>query len=218
MAFCGECGSEVRGTKFCGNCGAAVSVGSAAARIESPPVEHLTINVEEGGMAVGKSLVMNAMGSAAKNNCAFIATVSAPDGTFQIGRSPFDKAINIPVEHLSGLDRQNAEHALSLLHEQALSSGWKPIEAGPHWYTRRYERTYRAGREFTHDAPLPPRWGTAMGCLVSIIRLILGLAIVLFFFASFGGGSVGTVLFFIGAVIVPACFLFWALGRWRSNW
>ena len=109
--------------------------------------------------------------------------MSSPGGSPEIGTSSFTKAVNIPIEELSGLDRQKAQAALDYLHQSALTDGWRPIAGGPHWYSRRYERRW-SGATYSSGLAAPDTGGTpssrslgSYGCFTVFLMWITGIAV-----------------------------------------
>jgi len=144
VSFCSECGKELgRTAKFCDQCGTAASAPRATPAERNREIEYLSIEAEEGGMAIGASVFMNIVaGAPSISKCRFLLRVSSPGGSPVIGEAGFTKAINIPIEELSGADRQNAQEAVDYLHRAALADGWRPTASGSQWYSRRYERQW----------------------------------------------------------------------------
>lgn len=111
----------------------------------------LQIYAIEGRFASGKSFARALFGASSLANWKFVARISGdlvslisnftddPDDVFY--NIDFQLNYGQSIEFLSGLDRQYAQSALKVLHEEILADGWRPMPSGPYWYSYRYWAT-----------------------------------------------------------------------------
>jgi hypothetical protein len=102
----------------------------------------MEIHARELGMATGRSILANMLGERALIKCQFVAVAVINGQNRETFHAEFLKyAGSASIENLSGIDREAAQDALELIHQQAISKGWAPVTKGSHWYSYRYEAT-----------------------------------------------------------------------------
>ncbi|MEJ2886339.1 SHOCT domain-containing protein [Actinomycetospora aeridis] len=104
--------------------------------------DELHVEARELGMAAGRSIVSNVVGSPALLRAAFVANQTGPyvEGG-EILRHGFEHFAGGPaIEGLAGTDREWAERALEEIRTELLAHGWEQQASGPHWYSYRFRR------------------------------------------------------------------------------
>jgi hypothetical protein len=107
----------------------------------APPTYSLEVLAVEDGMALGGSVVASLMGLGSVTRCKLVGRItgsrlSKPVDAYSVEFPVF--AGSGPLECLSGLARENAQGALSLLDRTAIEDGWRAEPVGPQWYSNRY--------------------------------------------------------------------------------
>jgi polyisoprenoid-binding protein YceI len=103
-------------------------------------MEMLFVEAQELGMQFAASFLLNILGQRTIDKCRFIGLVDTGSDLEIIAEARFVKRGIDPIEHLSEVNRLEAQKALDSLHIQIVNQGWRRIADGPHWYSRRYER------------------------------------------------------------------------------
>jgi hypothetical protein len=114
------------------------STGNSSTASEVYAVEIFAI---EKGMAVGRSLFSNMLGEAALIRCELVGRVTGP--RIKRDLTPYRCEFQIfaggaSLESLSGVSRENGQHALGSIHSLIVRDGWSQKTSGPAWYSYRY--------------------------------------------------------------------------------
>ena len=105
---------------------------------------QLEIHAREHGVAGGRSIFANLLGQPSLIKCEFVAIGSGSQELYSVEFLRNAGQV-LPIEMLTGIDRQEAQKALEVLHKHIIDNGWTPATKGAHWYSYRYEKNNDAG-------------------------------------------------------------------------
>lgn len=143
--FCQKCGhNNSDDANFCQKCGASLQPAVPAPQ-PKPKVQYETVEIEarEAGIYVKTSLLRNMMGAPMTHKCEFVARHVTPLGEDVTLVGEFPKVATVPIEQVSGVDRQFAQEELNRINSMIIGAGWEPTERGRFWYSYRYRLPWR---------------------------------------------------------------------------
>ena len=175
--FCSKCGHQNSDdANFCQKCGTNFRAVTPSPQSKTQTqYETVEIEAREAGIYVKTSLVRNLMGAPLTHKCQFVARHVTPMGEDIATVGEFPKVANVPIEQVSGVDRQFAQEELDRINNNLIKAGWDPIERGRFWYSYRYRLPWEGGQHvpLLKEAEVPSTPATKrMGCTAMVLWTI----------------------------------------------